>query len=405
MASLPEDGAGRPAGLHPHLKYPLLALFLVRFGSIMAQPVEGLVGYGDFQHFFDLAAFATGPGGLPFIGHWVEFPPLFPFLNLILYNLAGGRFHNYVYLLSITNAVFDLGSLWLFGKLVGAVLPTERQAAPVWLYGAFLALPAFGAWTFEPIAVFLMLLSVWFVVDGSPAFAGAAAGLGALTKAFPILSLILAWRYWRPGRAIRATLIALGVVSVVAIPLLLISPEYARASFSSQMAKSSHGTIWALMDGNLMTGNLGPLGEYLDPSAAREPRGEPPRVPVWISTLLAAAAGLWAYRRTEPGRLGRALALLGLGWCVLLLCMRGWSPQWMAYLAPLILLILPAQRSVVLVINLVMVSLLEWPVLLSRGLFDLQWAPILLRTGLLLVAGYEFARLITVESPIERIEV
>ncbi len=400
MASLSKEGFSLD------LKYPLLALFLVRFGTIMAQPIEGLVGYGDFQHFFDLARFSQQlGGGLPFVGHWVEFPPLFPFLNLVLFNLSGGRFHNYVYVLSIILALFDIGSLWVFGKLARAALPPERRWVPIWLYAAFLALPAFGAWTFEPIAVFFMLLSLWLIIDGAPVLAGISAGLGALTKVFPILSLILAWRYWRPRQAFSATLAAVALVALVTVPLLLVSPQYTAASLGSQVSKVSHGTIWALVDGNLRTGNFGPLEEYLDPSMASELRGEPARVPLWVTTLLAAVIGLWAFRRVEPGRLRSGLALLGLGWCVVLLWMRGWSPQWLAYLAPLILLLLPARRAAALLINLVIVSLLEWPLLLSRGFFNLQWAPILIRTVLLLVAGFEFARLMMGASSRQRIEV
>jgi hypothetical protein len=406
MTSQSEGASFSKAGPSLDLKYPLLGLFLVRFGSIMAQPIEGLVGYGDFQHFFDLARFSQQlGGGLPFLGHWVEFPPLFPFLNLILFNLSGGRFHNYVYVLSILLALFDIGSLWMFGKLARAALPPGRQLVPVWLYAAFLALPAFGAWTFEPIAVFFMLSSLWLIIDGAPVLAGISAGLGALTKVFPILSLILAWRYWGPRRALWATFAALLMVGLAVVPLLLASPQYATASLKSQVSKASYGTVWALIDGNRRTGNFGPLDEYLDPTMASQLRGEPARVPLWITTLLGAVIGLWAFRRSEPGRLRSGLALLGLGWCVALLWMRGWSPQWLAYLAPLILLLVPAPRAIALLINLAIVSLLEWPLLLSRGFFDLQWAPILIRTVLLLLTGFEFARLMIAASSPKRIEV
>jgi hypothetical protein len=70
---------------------------------------------------------------------------------------------------------------------------------------------------------------------------------------------------------------------------------------------------------------------------------------------------------------------------LLMLASPGWSPQWLAYLAPLILLALPERRGWLYVAVLTAVAILEWPVLLSRGRFDLLWLTVILRTAVMVV--------------------
>ena len=64
----------------------------------------------------------------------------------------------------------------------------------------------------------------------------------------------------------------------------------------------------------------------------------------------------------------------------------------MAYLIPLLLLCFPLARSLTYGVSLVMVALLEWPILLSRGRFDLLWLPVVVRSLLLVLLGYESSR-------------
>jgi hypothetical protein len=58
----------------------------------------------------------------------------------------------------------------------------------------------------------------------------------------------------------------------------------------------------------------------------------------------------------------------------------------------MLLLCLRLPRAVIYAASLVMVSLLEWPILLSRGRFDLLWLPVVIRTLLILLLGIECGR-------------
>ncbi len=68
---------------------------------------------------------------------------------------------------------------------------------------------------------------------------------------------------------------------------------------------------------------------------------------------------------------------------------KGWSPQWQLFLIPLLLLSLPLQRATMFVLVLGFVNLLEWPVILSRGLTGLSPLTVVIRTLILILLAWE----------------
>jgi hypothetical protein len=253
----------------------------------------------------------------------------------------------------------------------------------------FLAIPAFGWWTFDPMAVFFMLLALSAFYQSKPYLSGAAAGVGALVKVFPLLPLILYWRF-KPSREI---LISSGLTAAILVislaPFFVAEPEMAGASMRSQGSKGSWETVWALIDGNEGTGTFGALEERLDPQTASEPRGLPAIVPTWLPALAALGIGGWAVARAKDDDTRAPAALLGLLLCLVFLASPGWSPQWLAYLIPVVLLSLVMRRAALFSISLALVALLEWPILLSRGRFDLLALPVLLRTLIMILLAFE----------------
>jgi hypothetical protein len=370
-----------------------VALAVFRVLLLAALPYEALFRYGDYEHFYNLAEFTrAGSGGLPFIDHWVEFPPLFPYLSLVLHGLTGGTEHLYSYSLAILMTVCDVANVFILARLAERLLPSPQAMRVAWVYAAFLALPAFGWWTFEPLAVLAMLLTLEAVVTDRALGAGVTAGLGVLTKIVPGAALAVGWRFWPVRRAALATAAAALVVVAGLLPFLALRPEMAVASLRSQASKGSWETIWALVDGNLDTGRFGPLGERLDPALATMPRGQPSRIPHWIPTVIAVAFGLWAFFRVGGTDRGRAAPLLGFLLSGLFLWSKGWSPQWLAYLIPILLISLPFGQALGFGLNLVAISLVEWPLLLTRGRFDLLWVPVVIRTALILLLAFVLAR-------------
>ena len=365
---------------------------MVRFLSLAALPIDAILGYGDYLHFFNLAEFSSQGAGLPWLGHWVEYPPLFPFLSLGIHRAAGGSQHVYAYLLALTMLAFDLGNLWLVGSLAKRLWDPRNAGLITWVYMGFLAIPAFGWWTFDPMSVFFMLLAASAFYQSRSYLAGVAAGIGALVKFFPVLPLVLFWRFRPRKEAFISSGLAAAILLVSLTPLFVAAPEMASASLRSQASKGSWETVWALIDRNNRTGTFGSLEERLDPELAFEPRGNPAVVPTWIPLLIAIGIGAWAVVRAQNQEPRAQFALLGLLLCLVFLASPGWSPQWLAYLIPVVVLSLMMRRALLFSFSLALVTLLEWPILLSRGRFDLLAFPVLLRTVLMILLAFELWR-------------
>lgn len=363
-------------------------LVFARLVSLLLMSLDGLRGYGDFPTFYQI----SGLPGWPFVDYWVEFPPVFPFLNAMLHRLAGGQEHVFDYLLFIILLSADAGSLYLFTRLVRRLYPVGQA----WLRGGFYLLIltslAYAWWYFDSLAVFLMLLGVSMLLERRPVQAGAALGLGVATKLFPGLAFVATWRRYSLKQMVRTGVLCLLPLVVAYGVLWAVSPAFTAASLRSQASKGSWETVWALLDHNLRTGNFGALEDRLNPAAAQQALGNPPLVPPLASLILLGGIGAAGLLSVHPVDDRQSLALVGFALCLLFLWSPGWSPQWCLYLLPLILLVLPFPRAGLFSSVFILINLLEWPVLLSRGYFNLLWGPVLLRTLLLVLLAFIFWR-------------
>lgn len=366
----------------------LLALGFVcaRLVSLLSMPLEGLRGYGDYTHFYQLA---TLPGW-PFFDYWVEFPPVFSFLSALLVRAAGEQEHVYGYLLFFILTLADAGNVVLFLRLVRRVAPGEEPWLRGFTYFVLLLSLAYAWWYFDSLAVFFMLAGIHLFFEGKITGSSAALAGGILTKYFPGLVLLLGWRRLALKVYVRWVIFTLVPAALTWGLLWAASPTYTAASFISQGSKGSWETIWALLDGNLSTGNFGPEIERLDPATAYQPMGKPAVVPPWASLLGFGLLGLAGLSRLAPQNDRQSLAVLGFGWCLFVLWSPGWSPQWVLYLVPLILLVLPARQALLFTLMLVLVNLLEWPVLLSRGFFEALPLTVILRSLLAALLAWVF---------------
>ncbi len=143
------------------------------------------------------------------------------------------------------------------------------------------------------------------------------------------------------------------------------------------------------MEGSLGTGTFGEASVRLTPLVVSDPGAVGRFIPRWLPPVLAAVLGcvLAARMRRSTPRSGMSFVLVGM--ILLLLASAGWSPQWLAYLVPLVLLSLPQSRGALYVVALTSVVILEWPVLLSRGRFDLLWLTVTVRTAVLVLLAVD----------------
>jgi len=368
-----------------NLIYAVALLGFGRLLPLLALPLNGLRGYGDSTHFYNLAAIP----GWPYLDYWSEFPPLFPFLSEGIYWLASGQEHVYLYLLLLILLAADCLNFWLFVRLGQKFWDGDQLFRRAGAYLVLLLTLPYTWWYFDALAVCVMLLAITLLLEKNNLAAGLALGAGLLLKLYPVLGLLAAWKT-RPVKSI-ATMAGVAIIfaAVVYGSLWLASPEFTQASMASQASKGSWETVWALIDGNMGTGNFGPLWERTSPSNAYRSVGREAQVSPWLTLPLFLGAGLLGLLKGKPSPL-RPLGQVGFGFALFFLWSPGWSPQWVLYILPLILLVLQERQALLLAASLVLVNLLEWPVLLSRGAFEGLWLTIPLRTMLFVVMAFLF---------------
>jgi len=382
------EGEPAPTSALRHLRALVILFVGLRLTVLLAREPGGLMQFGELLNFYRVAEITPLTGRLPLIGYWVEYPPLFAYLNLGLHQLLiawlGAADQAYFYAWALITLAADTGNLWLMHRLGSRLYGPAVGLDLAWAYALLGAPLVFLMWNFEALTALCMLLGLWWLLEGREARSAIAIAAGALLKVMPGLLVPVVWRFRPLKQAARYTGITAALGALAYLPFLLISPPYALASLLAQARKSSWQTVWALIDGNFATGNFGPVAERLDPARAGIMLGNPPAIPGWLT--LVAFGGLYAFLFTRPvRRTDRTLvAFFGLTWCVFLLWSKGWSPQWMAMILPLLLLLFPNRTGVLAAVVFSVINFLEWPVLLSRGLWHGLYLTVALRTAFLI---------------------
>jgi len=375
----------------------LLGFFvLARVILYLTLPLEGLHGYGDFVTFFSV----TQIPGWPFLNYWVEFPPVFPFLSEILMRVSGAQLHVYTYLLLFVLLAADAGNLYFFQRLAKHLWNEEESRFRIDFYLVILIALPYSWWYFDPLAVLFLLAGLTYAVENRITRAGVMWGLGALVKFFPLLGLAAMWNWHKPGRMLRTAAVAASIFLAGITVLWFISPQFTQASLQSQGSKGSWETIWAVVDGNLTTGNFGSLVDRLDARLATRPVGNPPRISPWVTLPLFVLAGVFLLVKTKASS-PQPAAAVGLALSLFFLWSQGWSVQWVLFLIPVILLGLESRHASLLSVSFILVNVLEWPLLLSRGLFELLPVTVLLRTVLFAFSAWLFGRQLVKKWQIE----
>lgn len=392
----------RSADASPGTGFSLvLSLFFTsRLMMLMAFPPENVISYGDYQHYFNLADL-TRRGFYPYLNYWYEFPPIFPYLNIAIYTLAGQQLKNYILLLAFVLLLVECGNLYLLYKLALTLYGRTPALTITWIYTTLFIPIFFWLGNFDALTTFFILLALYSLIKNKPKVLAAALGLGTMVKYLPVILLAAIWRRWGFKTACLYGLVTLVISLIIFSPFLLRSPNFTLASLRAQASKSSYETIWALVDGNTTTGNFGPLADHFDPAKASIPLNHPARIPTWLTLLVFGAVGLFIF--TRP-RLSASPALdpirfTTLTFTIFFLWSPGWSPQWQTFLIPLLLLSFPERRAVLFIIALGFINFLEWPVILSRGLNSLLPITIIVRTLLFILLAVELYRLLTQPIP------
>jgi len=375
----------------------IVALFVAfRLMWLMAYPPSAPMVFGDYQYYYDLARLA-GQGHWPFTGYWMEYPPVFAYLLQYLYVLVGDNYTAFATALGVVMLAFEAGNVVLVYRLASFAHSSGEYALKLtWVYG-YLFIPTLVVWhNNDVIPTFFLLLAADEYLRGRSNRSAVWLGLGTMSKFFPIVLLPVIWRFRRSVRsAVTYTAIAGAICLLMIVPLLVASPTYAIPSLRALFVKSSWQTVWALLDGNLTTGLFGqPASVHLDPAMATLASGNPARIPLSIPLLAFGLLYSWLWLKTPTpnsstqGGPHVALdfhTLAAVTLVIFFLWSRGWSPQWLVMLIPFLLIVLPLGRALLYILTLSFMNLLEWPVLLSRGMNQWLYFTVPVRTLLLVM--------------------
>lgn len=369
---------------------PSLLYFIGRIVLFLALVPNSYTGVGDLPEY---QAWAALPGW-PYFHYWSEFPPLFPLLNAGFFKLAGGQTFQYYLLLALVLALAGSACLLLFSKIAGRIFTRREARIRTWVYLALLLPLPYTWWYFDLLPLAFMLLGTWWMLEGHSWRSGWAVGMGMLLKWFPGLLLASALRFKKPVWAGKAALSAFGWVFGLLAILYLLSPQMTLASLKAQSTRSSWETVWALVDGNMTTGAFLLVNDRLDPTIAGISRGQPAKIPSTLTLLPFAALGGWLFWRTRLQTDQALVSFLGLTWIVFLIWSPGWSPQWILYLIPLILLTFSFKAAFYGSSALILLALLEWPTLLAHAIFAGLWLIVPLRMALFAWLAFRWYRLV-----------
>ena len=363
----------------PKLLFPFLFV-CARFIMLMGFSLDGLKGYGDFWNYLPIAKL-----GMPYFDIWVEYPPVFPFISRFVAIVSQNQ-HAYEYLLIILFSVVQAFNIYLFLLIAKKINLTDVKVSIIGFGYTILSLVLpFTWWTFDVLCLLMILVTIYLFLDQKYAWSGVAVGIGFLIKLFPILLFVLPVKFLSFRKAIGFLTSAILLPLTVYCWLLIASPEYTKASIASQFVKGSWESVWALVDGNLTTGNFSENIDHRNADTAYTPTGNPAKIPSLVTLPVFGLLGFLAVRRLSNSPTQSTIPIVGLTFSIFFLWSPGWSPQWSTYLLPLFLLGLPTRLGLLCALTFLTINLLEWPVLLSRGRFDLIWLTILIRTLLLII--------------------
>ncbi len=371
--------------------WPMLALFVVfRLLTLFLLKPGGFIrDWSDFDTYLGIAGLSDF-SMYPFLDFWLEWPPLVPWLMVGAYKLSlllppwpdDPRLW-FVLILGTVLVLFEVGNFVLIYRLARRFIQTPVILSRVlWLYaGLFPPVYAMLGF-FDTIALFFILLALELLLADQRLLSAVSIGMGFMVKIIPILMLPVTlrrlWFQYRHNRRDMGIEMGLYVVVVgltiflllapfIIIPVLEGSPQWWMTSFRSMLGRSAWETVWAVADGYYGFGLVGnPSGQdRLIAETTNFAIDYTPRIDGWVwGVITLAFAALYAFIFTRPADYNKPrniIAFGGLTVATFMLWSKGYSPQFLVYLLPFIILLFPNGRGLTYALVLTLLNVLEQP--------------------------------------------
>lgn len=387
--------------LAPMPSFPLLLVLFLAFHLLvllLLRPGGFIRDWSDFDTYLGIAAISDY-GLYPFLHYWLEWPPLIPWLAVGAYRLSlllppwTDQRLWFTLILGSVFVLFETGNFILLYRIARRLYdeptaddqpPTAASGEPeaedglrntqyairsVVLY-ALLFTPVYAMLGFfDAIALFFLLLALNGILRGRLLSSAVSAGVGFLVKLTPIIFLPVALRrLWDEaedrGAGLRdsALYVVTTCLTILALllPFLLTQPAWLWTTARAILGRSSWETVWALLEGYFGFGVVG--GDRLNPAETAF-AVHASSMPWWLITLGFGLFYLLLWTRPADYRQPRnVVALTGLTLTIFLFSSKGYSPQFIVYLLPVIILLFPDARGVTYSLLLTLLNVLEQPV-------------------------------------------
>jgi 4-amino-4-deoxy-L-arabinose transferase-like glycosyltransferase len=330
----------------PRLPKYLLLACLVRV--VLAAHAMAVVDWhqtGDISFYYDLASLSD-QGAYPFLHFWTEYPPLFPWLITGVYRvlqvLGFSAPQQFAYAFTSLFLGIELVNIALIYSLVRRARGARAARWASVVYASCPTLVCVSSGWFDPLAVLFTLSAVRALHSKRATTTGVLIALGILTKIFPgaVLLAVPITLGWRGAR--RVCIAMLATLSAVILPLALVRADLLLASAASMMTRGPWETLPAIASGYYGWGLQPPLEERFSAATAFAAHTTPRLLMLLPESILmlAIAAAVIALRQrlVQPQHVH---VLVAIGVTTFLIGNKGFSPQFVSWLIPVVLLAWP----------------------------------------------------------------
>jgi hypothetical protein len=389
-------------GYEAHRDFVLLAILFASFrllALLLFEPGGYILDWSGY--YIPGASFVqlSDRGFYPVVHYWIEYPPVFPWLAVVVYRLSmllpAWREPNlwFDFLLGSLFLVFEIGNFILIYAIALKLRGREGAVRCAWLYaGLFFPLMTLLFW-FDNLPLFFLLLGVYMVISKRPVLGGIAAGIGFMIKIVPAFVAPVALRVFpRMSQRIAYLLVAASIALLIALPFLLTNPTFLLTTFLRLGSVAPWETIWALLDGYYSGGAAPPLEERFDLGTITISSQESHfPYPLVAAAFIVVFLILYTRHIDWQDNL-KAVTFCGLSISLFLLFSKGYSPQWIINLLPFIILLMPNLRAVSYSLLLMLANVLAFPIalMLIPAHSWLLVTAVLYRTLLLAVLSVDF---------------
>jgi hypothetical protein len=390
----------------------LLVLFVVfRWLAVVAYRPGGLVlDFSDF-YFYRVFAQLTRAGYYPYVNLWTAYPPIYPYLMISLYKISAllppWNFENlwFTLLLGSTLLIFETGNLVLIYATAGLFYPRQTALRCGWFYaGLFVPVYTLTGW-FEGFPLFFFLLTLYLLLRRRLLLSSFVAGVGFMIKLIPVILLPVGVRLsgldlarFRSTRGkwenFRRAALYVGVffatILAIGLPFYFINPRLVLASPRMAASRAPWETVWALLEGEYGYGIIAADMRDLTRIGVSP---APARLPWPLISVVFAALYLWLYTRPFDWEQPRKIfAFAGLSMNLFILYSKGYSPQFLVWLLPFLVILLPNLRGAFYALLLSLANIVEanFYFIMFPDQHWLLFVTVILRTVLLIVSCLEY---------------